>query len=150
MLPHSLSSQRGLIRSAMLLLLVLAVGIGVGWWWFVGRYALPDKAPARAESVEPVLDYVERSELGTDPLENMVKPSLSDATKGGVESKLHLKNWGEAYLKASAARVAWKTAAAAGSLVDGISSEKYHLDYLHEAQLAEYYRARYLNALESR
>ena len=143
------SSQRGLIKGPLILLLLVVIGAGVGWWWFLGRFRVPEKAPERADAVAPVLDYFGRSELGTDPLEKMDKPELADATKGGMEAKVHLKNWTEAYLKATAHRTAWKAADAAGQLVKGISAETYHLDYLHEAQRAEYYRAKYLHALES-
>ena len=143
------SAQRGLIRGPLILLLLLVIAAGAGWWWFLGRFRVPEKAPERPEQVEAVLDYLGRTELGTDPLEQMEKPQLSDATQGGMEAKVHLKSWGEAYLKTAAARVAWKTAEAAGALVQGVSAESYHIDYLHHAQQAEYYRARYKNALET-
>jgi hypothetical protein len=142
------SSQRGLLRGALLLLLLAAVAAGAGWWWFLGRFRVPEQAPARAESVAPVLDYADRKELGTDPLPDMEKPGLTDVGRGGAEAQVHLAKWGEAYARATAERLKWKTAEAAGAVISGVSPESYHLDYLHQAQLAEYYRARYRNALE--
>jgi len=144
----TIAAQRGLIRGALILFLLLIVGAGVGWYWFLGRYRVPEKAPERAESVQVVLDYEGRRELGTDPMEQMEQPGLEAVMQGGAEAKLHWTKWSTAYVKAKAIRLQWQAAQAAGAVTNAFPSEKYHLDYLHQAQLAEYWRARYVNALE--
>lgn len=144
----SIASQRGLVRGAIILVLLLVVGAGVAWYWFLGRFHLPEKPPERKGSVEVVLDYEGRRELGNDPLEQMEQPALDSVMKGGAEAKLHWSKWSAAYVKAKAIRLRWQAAQVAGEVTDAFPPEKYHLDYLHQAQLAEYWRARYVNALE--
>lgn len=138
----------GFLRAATLLVLLALLALGAGWWWFLGRFRLPEKPPGEKSSVSSVLDYAGKRDLGTDPLEAMLKPSLSDMTQGGAEAKLHLASWTSAYARATLARAGWKAAEALGVLADALPGEQSQLDYLHQAQLAEYWRARYKNALE--
>ena len=147
MQTRSIAGSRGLLRGAMLLVLLVLLAFGGAWWWFLGRFRLPEQAPVRAGSASSVLDYAGKRDLGTDPLEAMVKPELSDVQQGGAEAKLHFTKWSGAYAEATLARTAWKAADALGVVIDEVPSKKYRLDYLHQAQLAEYWRARYQNAL---
>ncbi len=140
----SIRSQRGLLRGALLLVLLAIIGLGAGWYWFFGRFRVPDKEPARPSGVVSVLDYAGRRDLGSDPLDAMVKPDLDAVTEGGVEAKLHLTRWSAAHLQAALGRAKWK---AAGLLGDARPLGEYHVDYLHHAQRAEYWHARYVNAL---
>ena len=148
MQTRSVAASRGLLRGAMLFVLLLLLALGGGWWWFLGRFRVPEKPPGKTSSISAVLDYAGRRDLGTDPLAAMVRPSLSNVSQGGAEAKVHLSSWTSAYAKATLARAGWKAAEALGIVTDAVPSEQPHLDYLHEAQLAEYWRARYENALE--
>ena len=145
--PHR---QRGGVRMLLLVLGVLALGIGGAWWWFLGRYALPEQAPERTETPKAVLDYVGRRDLGLDPMAEMVAPDEAQARKAGVDAKVYYARWQVAYLSARGARGQWQAASAVGAVLDARAgrehAEQARLEYLHQAQTAEYWRARYAEA----
>lgn len=140
-------AEHGGILSSMLGLLLLAVIAGGVWWWFFGRFALPSEEPARPTEVVGVIDYVGRRDLGTDPykdFDDVERPDPKLGRDGGVPDANYVR-WAAEFGKALTARAAWKVLDQGGALTDALQDKarEAHRTYLHHAQLAEYYRAKY-------
>ena len=136
-------AQHGGILGSLLGLLLLAVIAGGVWWWFFGRFALPDEEPAKPTEVVGVIDYVGRRDLGTDPYRDFDDVERPDP-KGGLPDANYVRWKGEFGL-ALTTRAVWKGLDQGGALTDALKDKarEAHLTYLHHAQLAEYYRAKY-------
>jgi hypothetical protein len=145
------SGQFGGILGKLLGLLVLAMLVGGGWWWFFGRFALPESEPSKLSKPTAVLDYAGRRDLGLDPFDALVRPDPKTAREGSPERMPAYLRWFKEYGATVAACATWRAHNAIA--VGGLGGEKVaelgreaHLTYLHHAQLAEYYRAKWLEA----
>jgi len=136
----------GGILGKLLALLVLAALAAGGWWWMLGRFALPDAEPTKPTAVKAVFDYADRRDLGTDPFDAMERPDPKTGRGGGATDANYLR-WFAEYGQTLTARAAWRLLDQ-GSAVPGLDMQakaaEAHLTYLHHAQLAEYYRAKWL------
>lgn len=144
--PTSHPEHGGVIGKLLPLLLLALVAGGV-WWWFFGRFALPAEEPARPTEVRGVIDYVERRDLGTDPyrdFDDVTRPDPRLARREGVPHPHYLR-WAGEFGKAVAARAAWRVLEQGTALTDELQAKatEAHITYLHHAQLAEYYRAKW-------
>ena len=140
-------TQHGGILGKLLLLLVLAMAAGAAWWWWFGRFARPDEEPAKPTEIVSVLDYVDRRDLGTDPFDAMVRPDPKTG-RGGGDPNAHYLRWYAEYGATLTARAAWRMFDQGAALTDLVKNQarEAHLTYLHHAQLAEYYRAKWHEA----
>lgn len=138
-------TQHGGILVKFLLLLVLAGAAGAGWWWYLGRFALPDEPPVKPTEIVSVLDYVDRRDLGTDPFDAMARPDPRTGREGSQAPDAHYLRWFSEYGATLTARAAWRMFDQGASLTDAVKDQarSAHLTYLHHAQLAEYYRAKW-------
>lgn len=139
--------EHGGILGKLLALLLLAVIAGGVWWWFMGRYAVPDEEPKKPTEVTGVIDYVERRDMGTDPyasFDNVTRPDPRLGSDGKVPDARYLR-WSTEFGKALAARAVWRGFEQGSALTDALKDQARdaHLTYLHHAQLAEYYRAKW-------
>ncbi|MDA1195734.1 MAG: hypothetical protein O2894_11185 [Planctomycetota bacterium] len=139
-------SQYGGILGGLLGLLLLATLLGGGWWWFFGRFALPSAEPTRPDAPRAVLDYEGRRDLGLDPFDEMVRPDPRTGRDGVGAALGDYTRWFTEYAATLTSRAAWRLLDQAGALAgaDGqAQATDAHITYLHHAQLAEYYRARF-------
>ena len=147
--PRTSSShpEHGGILGKLLALLLLVAIAGAGWWWFMGRFALPSEEPEKPTEVTGVIDYVNGKDLGTDPYKDFDDITRPDPRIGrdGKVPDAHYLRWSTEFGKAIAARAAWKVAEQGTALTDALKDQarNAHLTYLHHAQLAEYYRAKW-------
>lgn len=139
--------EHGGILGKLLGLVLLAIIAGGIWWWFMGRYALPDEEPKKPTEVVGVIDYVDRRDMGTDPyadFDDVTRPDPMTGRDGKVPDARYLR-WSSEFGKAVAARAAWRVLDQGTALTDALKDKarEAHLTYLHHAQLAEYYRAKW-------
>ena len=134
----------GGILGKLLGLLLLALIAGGVWWWFFGRFAVPSEEPAKPTEITSVIDSVDRRDLGTDPFDAMVRPDPKTGRGGGSTDAFYVR-WFAEYGKALTSRAAWRLLDQGTALTDELKGRatEAHLTYLHHAQLAEYYRAKW-------